>query len=86
MKPTIFFVSMAAIACIAAVATDRLTSDGNRPGRYQIIPAQIEIAQNGQKNPAPEVLKIDTATGRTWIYSVELREGQLKRQWIEIAP
>jgi hypothetical protein len=53
-----------------AVAGDQLPSalppspDGNVVGRYQLLNGQISTPPDSK--PSPVILRIDTATGKTW--------------------
>ena len=53
--------------------------------RYELFQGEYTISNEGTAFKANGVFKIDTATGRTWIYTEgKMREGKFYKEWVPI--
>jgi len=77
MKSKFIIISMLLIIiCSPAIAA--VNSTPSQVGRYQLFQGTYRIgsAQDGQVAEAKDVFKIDTVTGKTWVYMTGFDENQ----------
>jgi hypothetical protein len=75
---TMLFPAVLMFAVCGASADDAV-------GRYQLVPVTRTINHdNGSSTEFKCLFKIDTVTGRTWLYSADvLADGKFATGWIE---
>lgn len=58
--------------------------DSPKVSRFQIMAGKYEIYGLGGVKSSDSVFKIDTLTGKAWIYRSSVSEKELKQGWQEI--
>lgn len=56
-------------------------------GRYQLFTAEVETLTRNQTMKGPYVFKIDTVTGRTWVFTSSIVPGTNRPAgefWVEV--
>jgi hypothetical protein len=53
-------------------------------GRFEIHSEGYQVWQNGEEFTDHALWKIDTATGRTWIYNEDAKTNSLYVGWLEV--
>jgi len=62
---TLILPILVALNFTASVA---LAGEGEVSGRYQLLQSQVLLEEGGHSTLVPLLLKIDSATGKTWLY------------------
>lgn len=72
MKTLLLFI---AIAFPAVVCADDVS------GRWQLVPATVETVSRSGSTSQQRLFRIDTATGRTWVFRSTFFDGKLIEDW-----
>jgi len=63
----------------------RKGKDKKASGRFQLVPATIQVSVKGEQGDVKCLFKIDTNTGTTWICRLGKREdGKIINEWVLI--
>jgi hypothetical protein len=56
----------------------------NENGRFQLMTGNVREIAKGINENTPVIIKIDTQTGKTWVYVRLLAEGKFQEFWAPI--
>jgi hypothetical protein len=75
MKPILTLALV--LFCFSSVRADE------QPGRFQLFSGNVESVGTA-KSSSPVILRIDTQTGKTWIYIRLFKDGKYSEFWAPI--
>jgi hypothetical protein len=64
--------------------TEDILGDNQPIGRFSLVPGNSLLSSRGTATTAPVMLKIDTATGRTWMLVLSENNGAAQMGFVEV--
>jgi hypothetical protein len=73
--------SYSTLFCLLTLLATNIVFAAENAGRYQLLTASIESVDGGATT---KVFKLDTATGRSWVYNLGGSDSDPAGEWLEI--
>ena len=83
-RTRIVFLAVIAIVSILSLKGQEPQASGGQVGRFQLVQGHFVSVSDGHPIDDKGCFKIDTATGKTWIFRYGQREGKAYSGWQQI--